>query len=386
MGGAVRDKLLGLKSTDQDWLIFGETPQSLEAKGYKKVGSDFSVFLHPKNNQEYALPRGEKQTLNEDLGLRDISINAMAMDQKGHIIDPFHGQKDLQQRVLRHLDYFEQDPIRVLRICRFVAKLAPFHFKIAPETQLLIKRMGQNGVLNQLTPERVWQEIVKAMATPRPRLFFEALRECGVLKIILPEIEALYGMPQPIQHHPEIDTGLHCMLVLDQICDITTDPRTRFSALCHDLGKATTDFDILPSHFGHELRGADIVSTLCKRLNAPKDWFELSYMVAKYHTDCHQIITHKTTTVIRKFKEMGLFRKPQDLIPFVSCCLADSRGRTGLESKAYPQAEIFTQYFQAASDVITKDLAQFPSQQIPQKLHLRRLKAVRKIKSQLNLN
>jgi len=384
VGGAVRDQLLGLKSHDRDWLVLNETNESMKAKGYRSVGQDFEVFLDPKTKEEYALPRGNQQTVVEDLSLRDLTINAMAQNQQGHLIDPFNGQADLNQRLLRHVAGFSQDPIRILRLCRFVAQLADFNFKIAPETRQLVREMVQQGTLTQLTPERVWQEIKKAMACPRPRLFFEALRECNALKVILPEIEGLYGMPQPIAHHPEIDTGLHCMMVLDQICQRTPNPRVRFAALCHDLGKATTPFDVLPSHFGHELRSGDIVRDLCQRLKAPKSWHDFAYLVAKYHTDCHRLSEAKPKTMARKFAEMGLFRKPEQLDDFIMCCEADSKGRTGLENRDYPQAIWFKQYFLAAAAVPTKDLAELKPSEIPNVLHRRRINAIREQKLMVN--
>lgn len=379
VGGAVRDKLLGLDIQDQDWLVLNETADSLIDKGYLSVGQDFQVFLHPKTKEEYSLLRNQAKTIEDDLEARDLTINAMALAKDGTIIDPLNGQQDLVDRILRHTPYFEQDPIRILRLCRFYAKFKYLNFKIAPETIHLIKKMRHNGKIQALKPERVWQELVKAMALEQPWFFFEGLRQTGALVAIFPEIEALYGKVQPITHHPEIDTGLHCMMVLEQICKKTADPKVRLAALFHDLGKATTATNLLPSHHGHEQRGALIVKKLYERLNAPKKWQQLAFIVAKYHTYCHRIMELKATSAVKKFTEMGLFRFPELLDPFLLCCHADSQGRTGFESRPYPQTTLFKQYFEAAANIDLSDIENYPPAQIPTEIYQRRVHAVKEI-------
>lgn len=376
VGGAIRDKLLGLPVTDRDWVVVGSTPAQMESLGYKPVGKDFPVFLHPQTHEEYALARTERKsgvgykgfvfnatpevTLEQDLARRDITINAIAEDESGNIIDPFNGRKDLQDKVLRHVSpAFEEDPLRILRVARFAAR---FSFTIAEDTLRLMTRLSNSGEMETLVPERVWAEMETALGTDYPARFFEVLRECGALKHILPEIEALYGVPQPEKYHPEIDTGVHTMMVLEQAVRLSDDTVVRFAALVHDLGKATTPKDLLPAHHGHEERGAKLVEELCQRLHIPNRYRDLGVLVARYHFICHRIMELRDDTVVHKLEAIDAFRRPERFEQFLLACEADARGRTGHEESAYPQAERFRQYFQAASKV---DITAIPTQGMP---------------------
>jgi len=371
VGGAIRDKLLGLPVTDRDWVVVGSTPAQMEALGYRPVGKDFPVFLHPETHEEYALARTERKsgtgykgfvfntspevTLEEDLARRDLTINAIAEDESGNIIDPFNGRSDLQAGILRHVSpAFAEDPLRVLRVARFAAR---FDFEIATETLELMTQLSDSGELETLVPERIWTELEKALATNFPARFFGVLRECGALQPLLPEIEGLYGVPQPEKYHPEIDTGVHTMMVLEQAVRLTTDTSVRFAALVHDLGKATTPKDLLPAHHGHEERGAKLVIRLCKRLRIPNRYRDLAVIVARFHFICHRIMELREDTVVRKLEAIDAFRRPERFEQFLIACEADARGRTGFEHADYPQAERFRQYFHAARTIDTSAIA-----------------------------
>jgi tRNA nucleotidyltransferase (CCA-adding enzyme) len=367
VGGAIRDKLAGLPVTDRDWLVVGSTPEEMLALGYGPVGNDFPVFLHPQSHDEYALARTERKTapgyrgfvfstapdvtLEQDLARRDITINAIAEDEYGNIIDPFDGRKDLAAGILRHISpAFSEDPLRVLRVARFAAR---FNFSVAEETMLLMQQLSGSGELNTLAPERIWAELEKALQSDRPTRFFEVLRDCNALKHLLPEVDRLFGVPQPARHHPEIDTGLHTMMVLEQATRLSTDTTVRFAALVHDLGKGTTPATVLPSHHGHEERGAKLVQSVCQRLRIPNRYRDLAVIVARYHFICHTIMELREDTVLNKLEAMDAFRQPQRFEHFLIACEADARGRTGYENTDYPQANQFRQYFAAANHIDT---------------------------------
>jgi len=365
VGGAVRDRLLGRAVEDTDWVVVGATPAGMEALGFKPVGSDFPVFIHPQTGEEHALARTERKsgrgykgfainsapdvTLEQDLERRDLTINAMAEDEAGRLIDPFGGQRDLEQRVLRHVSpAFAEDPLRVLRAARFAARL---DFAVAPETLELMRALSASGELDTLAPERVWTETERGLAEDRARRYFEVLRECGALERLFPELHALFGVPQPAEHHPEIDSGLHTMMVLDQACLLSADPAVRFAALVHDLGKAATPRAEWPSHPGHEQRGERIVREFCARWRVPNRFRDLGIIVAQHHLDCHRIREMRPDTVLRKLESLDAFRRPERFGEFLLACEADARGRTGRESAAYPQAAWFRRALAAAQDI-----------------------------------
>ncbi|PCH56803.1 MAG: multifunctional CCA addition/repair protein [Legionellales bacterium] len=373
VGGAVRDKLLNIEVEDHDWVVVGSTAATMLDRGFKQVGKNFPVFLHPKTKEEYALARTERKTapgyhgfacisdpsvtLEDDLLRRDLTINAMAEDPDGNIIDPHNGQVDLKNKILRHVsEAFTEDPVRVLRIARFAARLEPYNFTIAPETMLLMQQMVQNGELNHLVPERVWQELAKSLTTTSPRTFIEVLRECGALEILLPEIAALWGVPQNPKWHPEIDTGVHVMLALDMATQLTSDPVTRFAVLCHDLGKALTPKDILPAHHGHEQRGVAPIKQLSSRLNIPKAYRDLAIKVAKLHLLSHTILDLKASTILKLLEQLDAFRNPELVEKFAIACTADARGRSGLKDTTYAQADILRSIFIAVKKISAKPL------------------------------
>lgn len=372
VGGVVRDKLLGKPSKDKDWVVVGGTPQEMEAQGFKTVGSDFPVFLHPDTKEEYALARTEKKsgkgykgftfhtsidiTLEQDLARRDLTINAIAEDASGHLIDPFNGRQDLEDKVLRHVSQaFIEDPLRVLRVARFAAR---FGFRIAPETMTLMSEISKSGELETLVPERVWSELERAMGEIYPARFILALRASHALAILFPEIEQLFGIPQPAKHHPEIDTGVHTLMSLTQATCLSQDPQIRFATLVHDLGKATTAKEKLPSHHGHEERGVALIEALCRRYRAPNQYRELAMQVSRHHLSCHRLEEMRAQTILKKMESMDAFRRPERFKKFLICCAADARGRIGFENRAYPQADYFQEYLDAANRVNTKCLKQ----------------------------
>jgi tRNA nucleotidyltransferase (CCA-adding enzyme) len=374
VGGAVRDEQLGLPVSDRDWCVVGATPEQMIAKGYKPVGKDFPVFLHPDTHEEYALARTERKTsagyhgfefnaspdvtIEEDLSRRDLTINAIAKDTDGQIVDPFNGLRDIQDRVLRHVsNAFVEDPVRVLRVAKFAARFHEVGFTIASETRDHMKSVVADGEVNALVPDRVWKETEAALSANNARVYFETLRECGALKVVFPEIDALFGIPQPEQWHPEIDTGLHTMMVLDQAEKLSSDPAVRFAALVHDLGKASTQQADLPSHPGHESRGVKLIKALSERLPVPKASRELAVLVAEYHTHCHREADLKDSTIVRVLERTDAFRRPERFEKFLLACEADARGRTGLEDRPYPQAQALHAAFMAANDIATSEIA-----------------------------
>lgn len=395
VGGAVRDRLLNLPSRDHDWVVTGATPQQMTELGYKPVGKDFPVFLHPQTKEEFALARTEKKsghgyhgfifhtsvdvTLEEDLARRDLTINAMAEDGDGNIIDPYGGQKDLQNRMLRHVsDAFIEDPVRLLRIARYAARYAKFGFTIAQETQDLLKKIVNSGEINELVAERVWNEISSALDEDTPSVFFLTLRRCNALAVLLPEIDRLFGVPQTVRHHPEIDTGIHTMMVIDMAARLDASNSVRFACLCHDLGKGCTAASLLPRHIAHESKGVALINKLCKRLRIPTGHRQIAELVCKYHTHCHRATELRISTILRILESIDAFRRPQRLDEFLLACEADSRGRLGFEDVHYPQANVFRLSFQAAEQVEINDLVSSGAkgEEIKRQLNSRRSEAI----------
>ncbi|MBE2894007.1 multifunctional CCA addition/repair protein [Spirabiliibacterium falconis] len=410
VGGAVRDRLLGLEVVDRDFVVVGTTPQVMLAQGFLQVGNQFPVFLHPQTHEEYALARIERKsghgyqgfnvdfppsvTLEQDLKRRDLTINAIAENEHGEIIDPYGGQHDLANRTLRHIsDAFKEDPLRVLRVARFYARFAHLGFTIAPETLALMRDMAKSGELAFLTPERVWLECEKALLSQNPEHFFSALHECGALAILFPEIDALFGVPNPAKHHPEIDSGIHTLMVLHQSALLTANEsserkiKVRFAALTHDLGKALTPKDILPHHYGHEERGVQPTQQLCQRLKVPSAVAHFAILSCRYHSHIHRITEMKASTIIRFFDRIDVWRKPDNLTDLTLVCTADSRGRTGFENAVYPQAALALQLYRAACQTNVQDIitSGFHGAQIREQLTKTRIALVQHAKAQLIL-
>jgi len=373
VGGYVRDQLLGLNTKDRDWLVVGATADELLKQGYRQVGKDFPVFLHPETNEEYALARTERKisagysgfsfhadtgvTLEEDLARRDLTINAIAQSDKGNLIDPYNGQADIKAKILRHVSpAFIEDPVRILRIARFAARFAELGFVIADETLALMQNMVRSGEVDSLVPERVWQETMRALAEKTPARYFEVLRECGALEKLFPEIDRLWGVPQPEKHHPEIDTGIHTMMVLTQAAKLSSDPKVRFAALVHDLGKGTTPKSQWPKHIDHESRGVPLVEALCDRYRIPNDYRELGIIVAKYHLHYHRAAELRADTFLKTLNALDAFRRPERFELFLLACEADSRGRTGFENKDFEQPDIYRKVFKVANALDAKEL------------------------------
>jgi len=373
VGGAVRDRLLGLPVTERDWVVVGETPEVLLRQGYLSVGKDFPVFLHPETKEEYALARTERKsgkgykgfeidarsnvTLEEDLKRRDLTINAIAEASDGTIIDPYGGQHDLEHKIIRHVsDAFVEDPLRVLRVARFMARLAPLGFTVAPETMKLMQDIVEQDEIEALTPERIWKECEKSLAAASPVDFLRILRACGALARILPEVDILYGVPQPRMWHPEIDTGIHIEMTLVVAAKLTTDPQIRFAVLMHDVGKGVTPKALWPQHVGHEDLGVDVIKAAATRLKIPNAYADLAAMVSKYHTFTHRADKLSPSTLLNVLERLDAFRRPDRFEQFVVACIADALGRGGLEDDAYPQADIIRQALIAAKRVDIKML------------------------------
>jgi len=371
VGGAVRDKLLGLPVKDHDWVVVGSTPEAMVAQGYRPVGKDFPVFLHPKTHEEYALARTERKTargyqgfavyaapdvtLEQDLLRRDFTINAIAEDPNGKLIDPCNGRADLQAGILRHVSpAFAEDPVRILRAARFAAR---FGFSIAPETLALMRLMVENGEVDALVSERVWQELTRALMENKPSRFFEALRSCGALLNIFPEVDALFGVPQPEKYHPEIDCGIHTLMVVDDAAKQGYALEVRYAALTHDLGKATTPEDTLPRHIGHEMRSVDLVNKMSNRLRASGECRDLALLTARFHGNIHRAKTLRAETVIKLFQKADAWRRPERFEQMLQACSSDARGRTGHENDAYPQAEYLNKLLEQASGIDTGKIA-----------------------------
>jgi tRNA nucleotidyltransferase (CCA-adding enzyme) len=357
VGGAVRDELLGRPVAERDWVVVGATPDEMLKAGFRQVGRDFPVFLHPDTNEEHALARTERKTgpgyrgfelryspdvtLEEDLRRRDLTINAMARDADGTLIDPHDGRRDLEAKLLRHVsEAFNEDPVRILRVARFLARYQPLGFTVAPETLARMRAMAAAGEADALVPERVWQETDRALGEPAPQAWLRALHDCGALARIFPELEALYGVPQPPQWHPEIDTGLHIELVLQAAAGLTAEPRIRFAALMHDLGKGTTPRSVLPRHIGHEQRGVPLVRTIAERLRVPADYRELAELASLWHGHAHRAVELRPRTILKMLEGCDAFRRPERFRDLLVACEADYRGRGGLSHRPYPQAEL----------------------------------------------
>jgi tRNA nucleotidyltransferase (CCA-adding enzyme) len=375
VGGAVRDRLLGLPVTDRDYVVVGATPDDLLGAGFKQVGADFPVFLHPDTGDEYALARTERKTargyhgfavhfspdvtLEEDLRRRDLTINAMAQAPDGTVIDPYGGQADLAARRLRHVSpAFAEDPVRILRLARFAARFHRMGFAVADDTQALMRRMVAAGEVDALVPERVWQEFERALREPDPQRFIGVLRDCGALARVLPELDRLFGVPQPAEPHPEIDTGVHVLMVLEQAARLSPDPQVRFAALMHDLGKGSTPPAEWPSHHGHEARGVGLLKTLCERLKVPVAYRELAIAVARDHGNAHRALELRPGTLLEVLERTDALRRPQRFAQFLLACEADHRGRLGFENRPYPQARRLQLAFEAARGVDVAALVQ----------------------------
>ncbi len=401
VGGAVRDHLLNLEVHDQDWVVVGSSPEKMLAAGFSAVGKDFPVFLHPKTKQEHALARTERKngvgytgfdcyfaadvTLEEDLLRRDLTINAMAQDSQGQIIDPYGGQKDLEQRLLRHVsDAFIEDPLRVLRVARFAAKLAHLGFRVAPETLALMKKLSASGELAHLTAERVWQEWHKSLATQNPDVFLGVLRECGALKVVLPELDCLFGVPQPAKWHPEIDTGVHTLMVAKQAARLSSSLPVRFAAQVHDLGKGVTPQSEWPSHKMHCHTGLNIIQTLCERVKVPNEFKDLALLVCEQHSNVHRALELKPATILKILNKLDAWRKPERFKELLLCCQADHAGRLGLENQPYPQKSQFERAYHVALRIEVQDVirAGFQGPAIRQELDKRRVKAIAELSNE----
>ena len=395
VGGAVRDRLLGLEVRERDWVVVGTTADELLKQGYKEIGRSFPVFLHPDTQEEYALARretktapgyrgfevdfGPEVTLEEDLLRRDLTINAMAEDDAGRLVDPHGGERDLAEKVLRHVSpAFREDPVRILRVARFAARFDGLGFAIAADTMALMGEMVSRGEAAALVPERVWQETVRALGEDAPQRFFEVLRECGALKVIFPEIDRLWGVPQPKRWHPEIDTGVHVMMVLEQAARFSPSVEVRFAALTHDLGKGVTPEQYWPRHSGHEAASVRLVGEMCERLGAPKRFRTLAEKVARYHGVCHRADELRPDTKLKVLESLGAFRADSLLEDFLVACEADYRGRLGMTEDAYPAADVFRRAFAAASAVSGADLADegYEGARLGDELRRRRIAAI----------
>ncbi|WP_332604491.1 multifunctional CCA addition/repair protein [Acinetobacter sp. ESBL14] len=402
VGGAVRDHLLGHPYHEKDYVVVGATPEQLLAKGYQPVGKDFPVFLHPITKEEYALARTERKSgvgyhgfqfftdttvkLEEDLIRRDLTINAMAMNEAGTVYDPYGGQRDLEQRILRHVsDAFTEDPLRVLRVARFAARYAAYGFKIADETLQLMQDIAQSGELNALTPERVWKETSRALLEDHADVYFQTLRDCNALKILFPEIDALFGVPQRPEYHPEIDCGIHTLMALKQACLAGYALDVRFAVLVHDLGKALTPVDELPRHIMHEERGIQPVTDICDRLKVPTHLKNLALIVCKEHLKCHQIMNLKPGTLWRLLQRLDVLRRPEKVIAFVQACECDAKGRLGLEHRPYPQAQYVLDAMEIVRNIRAQDLPEhITGPEIGEMLIQYRIEALAKFKETFN--
>ena len=399
VGGAVRDELLGYPYKERDWVVVGATVDEMLAAGFQQVGKDFPVFLHPETKEEYALARTERKTaagykgfdvhaspdvtLEDDLIRRDLTINAIAKDENDDIIDPYGGVGDIEDKLLRHVSSaFSEDPVRILRIARFLARYAHLGFSIADETMQLMKDMVDAGEVDALVPERVWQEMKKALSEKTPTAFITTLRDCGALKRILPELDCLFGVPQPEEHHPEIDTGIHTLMVLEQACKLSDETDVRFAALFHDLGKGSTPKEEWPRHIEHEARGAKIVLEVCQRLRIPNEYRDLAERTARFHLHFHRALELKPSTVVKTLEQLDAFRKPERFEKFLLASEADARGRPGYENVEYPQGDYLRQAFSAARDIDIAALREqgFENMQLANKIKEVRTTAIAEVK------
>ena len=398
VGGAVRDRILGHPVVEKDYVVVGATPDQLIAQGFQPVGKDFPVFLHPETKEEYALARTERKSghgyhgfefftapdvsLEEDLIRRDLTINAMAMDDDGQVIDPYHGLEDLNQKILRHVsDAFIEDPLRVLRVARFAARYHAYGFQVADETLDLMRKLAQSGELNTLTPERVWKETSRALMEEHADIYFDVLRQCGALKVLFPEIDALFGVPQRPEYHPEIDCGIHTLMSLKQACKANYSLDVRYAVLVHDLGKALTPAEELPRHIMHEERGIQPVTEISERLHVPTLTKQLALAVCKEHLKCHQAFTLKAGTLWRLLQRLDVLRRPERVEAFVQACECDARGRLGLENREYPQAKYILEAVNVVRSIKASDLpADVKGPDIGEMLIQRRIEAIAELK------
>ncbi len=399
VGGAVRDRLLQRPVHERDWVVTGATPDEMVALGYKPVGKDFPVFLHPTTKEEHALARTERKsgrgyqgftvyaapdvTLEDDLIRRDLTVNAMAEDEQGALIDPHGGCADLNARLLRHVsDAFAEDPVRVLRIARFHSRYAELGFSIAPETMALMRQMVDNGEVDHLTAERVWKETERALMQPQPSIYFTTLRECGALKRLMPEVDALFGVPQPPKHHPEVDTGLHVMLTVDCAARRNASLAVRVAALCHDFGKALTPAEVLPSHYGHESSGVPLVEAYCARLKVPADCRELALHVCREHLMVHQARELTPGTLMQLLERLDALRRPSRFEEFLIACECDARGRTGLEDRDYPQPDYLREALHRLQAVQVSEVTRdgYAGAAIGAELRTRRIKVLKALR------
>jgi tRNA nucleotidyltransferase (CCA-adding enzyme) len=395
VGGAVRDRLLGRTVSEIDWVVVGASAEQMLELGYRPVGADFPVFLHPKTGEEYALARTERKsghgyggftffaspdvTLEEDLIRRDLTVNAIAEDDQGNLIDPYNGQRDLDARLLRHVSpAFAEDPLRVLRVARFAARYAPLGFTVAAETMALMRELSESGELSALTPERSWKEISRALLEPRPDVFIQVLRDCGALQVLLPEVDTLFGIPQPAAHHPEIDTGAHVLSVLRQCAEHQQPLTVRWACLLHDVGKGLTPEAEWPRHIAHEHKGLKLIRAINQRCKVPKDCQELALQVGEFHTHGHRALELKASTLLKLLQGFDVFRRPQRFEEFIAACEMDARGRLGLEQRAYPQADYLRAAMHAARAVAVQPLlAQgFKGAELGEALNRERLQAL----------
>ncbi|MGY2575177.1 multifunctional CCA addition/repair protein [Vibrio sp. C8] len=395
VGGAVRDKLLDIPVYDKDWVVVGSSPDEMLSQGFTTVGKDFPVFLHPKTKQEYALARTERKsgagytgfechfapdvTLEEDLIRRDLTINAMAQAEDGTLIDPYGGQRDLNDRILRHVsDAFIEDPLRVLRLARFAAKLTHLGFTVAEETMTLMAQIANSGELEHLTAERLWQEWHKSLSTKNPEVFLSVLRDCGALKVVLPELDRLFGVPQPEKWHPEIDTGIHTLMVAKQAAQLSSSLTVRFAAQVHDLGKGVTPESEWPSHKMHCHTGMKIIKKLCERVRVPNEFKELALLVCEQHSNIHRAAELKASTKLKILNKLDVWRKPERLEEVLLCCQADHSGRLGCEENPYPQKALFEAAHQAALSIEVKDIIAdgFQGKAIRDELEKRRIETI----------
>lgn len=399
VGGAVRDKLLNYPSNENDWVVVGATPQKMVDLDYVPVGSDFPVFIKPDTGEEYALARTERKSghgyqgftfhadkdisLEEDLVRRDLTINAMAEDQDGSLIDPYNGQRDLKNKLLRHVsDAFTEDPLRVLRVARFAARYHHLGFTIAPETLALMSSITASGELGYLVAERVWKETERALGERSPDIYIQTLRDCGALKALFPEVDCLFGVPQRADFHPEIDTGIHTLMALQQSVKLSNSSAIRFAVLVHDLGKGITPDHTLPSHSGHEARGVALVDSLCDRLKVPNHFRQLALAVTEYHLMCHKALELDAELILGLLKGIGALKSSDKLEEFILCCEADARGRTGFEDRDYPSSNYLRAALSKVSDISIADLVKsgVEGAEIGRQLSLRRIASIAALK------
>ncbi|MBB1271417.1 multifunctional CCA addition/repair protein [Psychromonas sp. SR45-3] len=401
VGGAVRDQLLGLEVKDRDFVVINSTPEHMLTQGFNQVGKDFPVFLHPKTGEEYALARTERKqgigytgfscyagqdvSLEDDLARRDLTINAIAQSADQKLIDPYGGQQDLERKTLRHISpAFSEDPLRVLRVARFAARFAKLGFSIAEETQQLMANIAKSGELQSLSPERIWTETEKALQTDSPQTYFQVLRDCGALAALFPEVDNLYGVPAPKRWHPEIDTGIHTLMVVEQAALLSDSVAFRFACLVHDLGKALTPDSEWPSHKGHGMKGLSVIKKFCKRLKIPNDCRDLALLVSEHHTNIHSAFELRASTMVGIMDKCDAWRKPERFQQMLQCCVADSKGRTGFELLPYPTADYMWQAFQQALKVDIQAIikAGFQGVEIRHKLNEQRIQKVQAFKEQ----